>query len=509
MPREIITVQVGQCGNQLGLSWWDLMLQEHLANSAYTEARDALFLTSPAYQAATASSPRSKPGAAPPAAAAKDGIKARCVAVDLEEGVLASLQRSKIGHLFDSNFFINDVSGAGNNWGVGHIEYGDKYIQPIQDTVRRQVEACDCIQSFFIMHSLSGGTGSGLGTRVVGMLEEEFPHILRISPVVMPSIVDDVVTAPYNSCFAMKELIEHSDCVVPLDNDALARMADRALKGGSPPGRDVFSAASPTQTKGLPYSSMNALVAQMLSNLTSAMRFPGPLNFDINEITTNLVPFPRLHFLTTALAPLRVSERHALVGPRTVDAMMAACLERDHQLVDFNTNVASLPGGGGGGTGSSPYYSLNSANAAGGGAVSGFSDTCLATALIARGPQITIGDVNRNIQQLNKKLKLPYWNEDGFKTALCGVSPLGHKDSVLMISNSCGITRKINFIYEKFAKLYAVRSHVHHYEAYLSRAYFDTTLEDIKTVLDDYSYLNTNSAVPQDAPKSMKDLVYY
>ena len=29
MPRELITIQVGQCGNQIGLKFWDLLLQEH------------------------------------------------------------------------------------------------------------------------------------------------------------------------------------------------------------------------------------------------------------------------------------------------------------------------------------------------------------------------------------------------------------------------------------------------------------------------------------------------
>ena len=33
MPREIITIQVGQCGNQIGSAFWDLLLQEHAKNS--------------------------------------------------------------------------------------------------------------------------------------------------------------------------------------------------------------------------------------------------------------------------------------------------------------------------------------------------------------------------------------------------------------------------------------------------------------------------------------------
>lgn len=92
----------------------------------------------------------------------------------------------------------------------------------------------------------------------------------------------------------------------------------------------------------------------------------------------------------------------------------------------------------------------------------------LAAGLIARGPQITIGDLTRSIPMLRKQCALPYWNEDGFKTALCGVSPLGQRNAVLMLANHTGIHVKLQSITDKFAKLYAVRSHVHHYERYLS-----------------------------------------
>lgn len=33
MPREFITVQVGQCGNQIGHRFWELALREHAANN--------------------------------------------------------------------------------------------------------------------------------------------------------------------------------------------------------------------------------------------------------------------------------------------------------------------------------------------------------------------------------------------------------------------------------------------------------------------------------------------
>jgi hypothetical protein len=34
MPRELITIQIGQCGNQIGCRFWDHALKEHAFNSS-------------------------------------------------------------------------------------------------------------------------------------------------------------------------------------------------------------------------------------------------------------------------------------------------------------------------------------------------------------------------------------------------------------------------------------------------------------------------------------------
>ena len=46
MPRELITIQVGQCGNQIGMSFWDLALKEHAKYTKmkiYDEALSSFF----------------------------------------------------------------------------------------------------------------------------------------------------------------------------------------------------------------------------------------------------------------------------------------------------------------------------------------------------------------------------------------------------------------------------------------------------------------------------------
>jgi tubulin epsilon len=56
------------------------------------------------------------------------------------------------------------------------------------------------------------------------VLEDNFPNVFRFTASVFPSTSDDVNTSPYNSLLASTKLIEHADCVLPIDNEALIRM---------------------------------------------------------------------------------------------------------------------------------------------------------------------------------------------------------------------------------------------------------------------------------------------
>lgn len=150
-------------------------------------------------------------------------LKSRSILVDMEEGVLNSVMRGPLAELFDCNHFIKDVSGSGNNWAHGHEVYGPHYSEQIMETVRRTAEHCDSLQCFFMMHSLGGGTGSGLGTYILETLQDLYPEVYRFTTAVFPSMDDDVVTSPYNSILSLSKLIAHSDCVLPVENQVSLR----------------------------------------------------------------------------------------------------------------------------------------------------------------------------------------------------------------------------------------------------------------------------------------------
>jgi len=77
-----------------------------------------------------------------------------------------------------------------------------------------------------LMHSIAGGTGSGLGSFLLERLNDKFPKKLIQTYSVFPNAQEgDVVVQPYNSLLTLKRLVNHADSVVVLDNGALARIA--------------------------------------------------------------------------------------------------------------------------------------------------------------------------------------------------------------------------------------------------------------------------------------------
>lgn len=111
----------------------------------------------------------------------------RAILVDLEPGTMDSIRSGPLGHLFRPDNFVFGQSGAGNNWAKGHYTEGAELVDEIMDVVRKESEACDCLQGFQLTHSLGGGTGSGLGTLLISKLKEEFPDRIISSFGVIPS----------------------------------------------------------------------------------------------------------------------------------------------------------------------------------------------------------------------------------------------------------------------------------------------------------------------------------
>ena len=158
----------------------------------------------------------------------------------------------------------------------------------MHDVIRKEIESCDGLQGFQMTHSLCGGTGSGFCSALLERLREFYCEKQVMTFSVFPSMkVSDTFVEPYNAILSIPELIEHTDSVVSLDNKALYNICSKTLKLANPS-----------------YGDLNHLITTSMSNITCSFRLPCQTNCDMKKFHCNLIPFPRLHFFITGLAPL-------------------------------------------------------------------------------------------------------------------------------------------------------------------------------------------------------------
>ena len=147
----MLSVHVGQCGVQLGGSFWDLAALDDF----HSEMQSPLFDRR------------------------RNANHPRCVFIDSEPKVVNKIFASK---RFDvhSRQVVYGQSGRANNWAMGY--YGarsesDQLFQHGLEAIRHQLEMMDNLTSIVLMHSTSGGTGSGLGSRMLQAIREQYvPH---------------------------------------------------------------------------------------------------------------------------------------------------------------------------------------------------------------------------------------------------------------------------------------------------------------------------------------------
>jgi tubulin gamma len=246
MPREIITIQAGQCGNAIGSRFWQQLCLEHgISRDGNLEdfateggdRKDVFF-----YQS---DDTRYIP---------------RAILIDLEPRVLDGIQTGPYKNIYNpENFFVGeDGMGAGNNWGAGYSA-GEKVQEEIFDMIDREADGSDSLEGFMLLHSIAGGTGSGLGSYLLERMNDRFPKkIIQTYSVFPDTATGDVVVNPYNSLLTMRRLTQCADSVVVLDNGALSRIASERLHVQEPS-----------------FQQTNQLVSTVMSASTTTLRYPG------------------------------------------------------------------------------------------------------------------------------------------------------------------------------------------------------------------------------------------
>jgi len=421
--REIVHVQVGQCGNHVGSKFWEVIADEHgidptgrfVGNSDLQLERINVYFDE-----------------------ARGGMhSARSVMVDLDPTSADTARGNPFGRLLRPDNFIYGQTGASNNWARGYLTDGMALSDSILDVVRKEAESCDCLQGIQMTHSLGGGTGGGLGTLLLDQIREEYPDRIIASWCVIPSEkASKVVVEPYNAIFSLSHLVENSTETFILDNEALHDICLNTLK---------LSAGS--------YPDMNHIISCAMAGVTTCFRFPGQLNADLRKLAVNMIPFPRLHFFIPGFVPL-TSRGNQPYRQMTVpeltqqmfDAknMMAACDPRQGRYL---TAAAIFRG---------------------------------------RLSTKVVDEQMLNVQVKNSAYFVP-WIPNNVKTAMCDIPPRGLKMSATFVGNNTAVVIPFKRILHQFSNMFRRKGFVHWYTGEgMDELEFNEAESNVNDVISEY-----------------------
>ena len=464
MPREVITLQVGQCGNQIGGEFWKQLCLEHgiCADGTLKELPHTATSSS-------SSSPTSAITSPPPSFQSivnkssddrkdvffyqsdDDRYIPRALLIDLEPRVVNKLAHANQKLFNPENFFVaQDGGGAGNNWASG-FRQGEEHHEQVLDMIDRESDNSDSLEGFVLCHSIAGGTGSGMGSYLLEALNDHFPKKLIQTYSVFPSWADqsDVVVQPYNSLLTMKRLTLNADAVVVLDNTALNRIA-----------MDRLRIENPT------VDHINSLVATIMAASTTTLRYPGYMNNDLIGLLASLIPTPRCHFLMTGYTPLHLNdadtgEVFAGVRKTTVLDVMRRLTQPKNVMVSANTR-------------SGCYISILN---------------------IIQGNDVDPTQVHKALQRIRERNALNFipWGPASIQVAMARKSPFvdtRHKVSGFMLANHTGMAELFDRLLKQYDRIRSRNAFLDNYQREPMFAdsldEFDHARETVQNLVDEY-----------------------
>ena len=448
MPtREVLTINVGQAGIQLGNAVWRQYNREHGIKENGTlkdDEADKYFTTFYDESGSGQFVPRN-------------------LTVDLEPTVVDDVRTGAFSQLFHPDYLLNGKEDAANNFARGHYTVGKEILDTVNDRLRKLFDNSENVQGFIMHHAVGGGTGSGLGSLILERVAVDFRKKCKIGFEIYPSPqLSTCIVEPYNALFTTHWLLDHTDLSVTLDNEAIHGICQKQLDIERPS-----------------YADLNIIVAKVISSMTASLRFDGELNVDLGEFQTNLVPFPRLHFMTTALAPV-VTAGKLTHESQTCREITDHCFQPQNMLVKYND-------------------------------FDEVEDKYMAVSVNYRG-DVKSKDANATVRWLkqNNKIAFVEWCPTGFKIGLNEVPAPNvpgdimavAKKNITMIGNNTAVCRVFSErINKKYDVMYSQRAFVHWYVGEgMEEGEFSEAREDLGFLEKDYQDVLCNEMSDEEDP---------
>merc|ERR1711881_702638 len=391
----------------------------------------------------------------------------RNITVDLEPTVVDDVRTGSYSQMFHPEFLLNGKEDAANNFARGHYTVGKEILDQMGDRLRKLVDNSQNVQGFIMNHAVGGGTGSGLGALILERIAVDYRKKSKIGFEVYPAPkISTCIVEPYNAMLSTHWLLDHTEVSILLDNEAIYAICQKQLDVDRPS-----------------YAELNMIISKVISSMTASLRFDGELNVDLGEFQTNLVPFPRLHFMTTSLAPV-INKDKATHEAQTIREITDHVFQPQNMLVKYSD-------------------------------FDPVEDKYMAISVNYRG-SIKSKEANATVQWLkqNNKISFVEWCPTGFKIGLNEV-PAAEvsvpkadvmkqaERNVTMIGNNVAVSRVFTErITKKYDMMYSQRAFVHWYVGEgMEEGEFSEAREDLGFLEKDYLDVVTEQASDEVDPQ--------
>ena len=148
------------------------------------------------------------------------------------------------------------------------------------------MEGCDSVDGVIFNMSTGGGTGSGVGSMTIQRFAVDNSKVISICNLVNPSKnISNIVVEPYNFVLSMQNVLEHSSLTLMNTNEGLKELINKHKSVETPK-----------------LNEYNDILGLTMSHFLSCYSHPFTSN-NLAHLQTNLVMYPRIHFMTPAYSP--------------------------------------------------------------------------------------------------------------------------------------------------------------------------------------------------------------
>ena len=477
-----LVIQIGQCGNQVGMKLWDQLKTSHYSNT------DFMF---------------------------RNGeTVSHSILIDTEPKVLKDIKTERLTYShFDPKNVIYYQHGRGNNWAMGYFNSknqkkikqkmetlskfdklsilekanfiqktktnttvsksgmdkdfsGDEQVMRenaliLEQTsilVQKEIEKIDYYTGSLVMYSLAGGTGSGLGSRILEALRDDYSTNLLYNTAVFPTMSGENPLQQYNCMLSISHMQNYSDGILYFQNEKMFRYLSRS--------------DTSIEEKLVNIDDMNDYIASMLCHMLKINDLKTPKSFYFDYLS-DLTALNECKFIELFGAPFNMKGKRSLGPESTWEAVF------DQTFLQVGYDIEALD-----------LKTMNKDSAP--------INSTLALKCILRSSDIDLSYLKNDTTRKNFERKINHtfhpikWNPDAvsYETIKEKLSNNNDTKTLLLMANRVSIANLLRDLSDIAKSKFKAKAYLHWYYKYgMEEEDFTLAFENVETIIDNYTYL--------------------